>query len=105
MDRVSVVIAAANGFLGRHVARCFAREKRKDDVKDRYVGNKNWSHVDTQPVRANDKCWRGFNVTVLKGVQIGEGAVVGSWFCCHQRCPCMDDCGWKSCKSDSGDSC
>jgi acetyltransferase-like isoleucine patch superfamily enzyme len=53
-------------------------EKRKDDVKDWYVGNKNWSHVDTQPVKINDKCWLGFNVTVLKGVQIGEGAVVGA---------------------------
>jgi acetyltransferase-like isoleucine patch superfamily enzyme len=55
-----------------------AWQNRKDDVTDWYVGKKNWSHINIQPVKINDKCWLGFNVTVLKGVEIGEGAVVGA---------------------------
>jgi len=30
------------------------------------------------PVRIGPGCWLGFGVTVLKGVQVGEGAVVGA---------------------------
>jgi galactoside O-acetyltransferase len=37
-----------------------------------------WSKVDIAPVRIGDKAWVGFNVIVLKGVTIGEGAVIGA---------------------------
>jgi acetyltransferase-like isoleucine patch superfamily enzyme len=39
---------------------------------------KNWSNVSMAPVHIKDKAWIGFNVIVLKGVTIGEGAVVGA---------------------------
>ena len=39
---------------------------------------KDWSVVPTAAVRIEDKVWIGFNVIVLKGVTIGEGAVVGA---------------------------
>jgi acetyltransferase-like isoleucine patch superfamily enzyme len=51
---------------------------RQMDVRNWYVGRKDWSHVITKPVRIGDKCWIGFNVAILKGVQIGEGAVIGA---------------------------
>lgn len=37
-----------------------------------------WGPVETAPVVIGDKCWLGFNVIVLKGVTIGEGAVIGA---------------------------
>jgi galactoside O-acetyltransferase len=39
---------------------------------------KNWNVVAKAPVRIADKVWLGMNVTVLKGVTIGEGAVVAA---------------------------
>lgn len=42
------------------------------------VANKDWSHVKTIPIIIEDKAWIGFDVTILKGVRIGEGAVVGA---------------------------
>lgn len=43
-----------------------------------FVKNKNWENVDSRPIIVEDKVWIGFNVTILKGVKIGEGAVIGA---------------------------
>jgi acetyltransferase-like isoleucine patch superfamily enzyme len=51
---------------------------RKNDVLDWGKGQKNWEHVAHAPVIIQDKVWIGFNVSILKGVTIGEGAVVGA---------------------------
>ena len=40
--------------------------------------NKDWSVVPMQPIRIADKTWIGFGSTILKGVTIGEGAVVAA---------------------------
>ena len=40
--------------------------------------NKDWRNVAAAPVRICDYSWLGFDVVVLKGVTIGEGAVVGA---------------------------
>jgi galactoside O-acetyltransferase len=37
-----------------------------------------WSKVKTEAVRIGDKSWIGFNVIVLKGVTIGEGAIIAA---------------------------
>jgi len=42
------------------------------------VANKDWSKVGTAPIRICDYAWLGFEVVVLKGVTIGEGAIVGA---------------------------
>lgn len=39
---------------------------------------KDWSRVKTRPISIRDRVWLGFGVTVLKGVTIGEGSVVGA---------------------------
>jgi acetyltransferase-like isoleucine patch superfamily enzyme len=39
---------------------------------------KNWDVVSMSPVIISDKVWIGFNVIILKGVQIGEGVVVAA---------------------------
>ena len=53
-------------------------EKRRDDVRDWNEGKKNWKHIAHAPVVVADKAWIGFNVSILKGVTIGEGAIVGA---------------------------
>ena len=53
-------------------------EKRCNDVHDWNNGQKNWKHIANAPVVVGDKAWIGFNVSILKGVTIGEGAVIGA---------------------------
>ncbi|WP_311194663.1 acyltransferase [Selenomonas noxia] len=43
-----------------------------------FIANKDWSKVNTAPIRICDKAWIGMNAIILKGVTIGEGAVVGA---------------------------
>ncbi len=40
--------------------------------------SKDWAPVRTAPIRVDDRAWIGFNSTLLKGVTIGEGAVVAA---------------------------
>lgn len=51
---------------------------RKNDVTDWYHGRKDWSHVKNAPVNIGDKVWIGLRCIILKGVSIGEGAVVAA---------------------------
>ena|ERR1700730_9227708 len=51
---------------------------RKDDVRDWYRGRKDWTHVEVEPIKIGNKSWLGFNVGILKGVEIGKGARVGA---------------------------
>jgi acetyltransferase-like isoleucine patch superfamily enzyme len=60
--------------------------ERKNDVSDwkrgieeNQVGKfKDWKSVISSPIIIKDKSWIGFDVVILKGVTIGEGAIVGS---------------------------
>lgn len=40
--------------------------------------NKNWNSVKSSPITICDDAWIGMNCIILKGVTIGEGAVVGA---------------------------
>ena len=53
-------------------------DKRRNDVLDWGKGQKNWQHIAQAPVIIGNKAWVGFNVSILKGVTIGEGAVIGA---------------------------
>ena len=61
-------------------------EKRINDVKDWKRGiaeskpgkYKNWEVVNSGPIVIKDKVWIGFNCIILKGVTIGEGAVIAA---------------------------
>ncbi len=37
-----------------------------------------WESVKSEDVKIGNKCWIGFNVSILKGVTIGEGAIIGA---------------------------
>ncbi len=61
--------------------------ERKNDNKNCYedyklsknrVLSKDWTNVRSKKILINDKVWIGFDVLILKGVTIGEGAVVAA---------------------------
>ena len=47
-------------------------------VEDKMGFYKNWTNVKHAKITIKDKAWIGFNSIILKGVTIGEGAVVGA---------------------------
>ena len=61
-------------------------EQRQNDVLDWKRGldedktgfYKNWNGVKSAPIIIKNKAWIGFNCIILKGVTIGEGAVLGA---------------------------
>lgn len=61
-----------------HASHSIRFSQRADDVTRWLRGEKDWSVVNTAPVRIGNKVWIGFGCTVLPGVTIGEGAVVGA---------------------------
>ena len=62
-------------------------EERKNDTEQEYydlvksgkpIKNKNWSVVKTAPIHICPKAWIGTGAKILKGVTIGEGAIVAA---------------------------
>lgn len=43
-----------------------------------YLHGKNWSNVNSKPIHVKSNSWIGMNSIILKGVTIGEGAIVGA---------------------------
>jgi galactoside O-acetyltransferase len=52
--------------------------QRQGDTERWLQGVKEWSTVRIEPVKIHDKVWIGFNAVILKGVTVGEGAVVAA---------------------------
>ncbi len=42
------------------------------------IETKDWTDVKDAPIKICDKVWIGFGATILKGVTVGEGAVIGA---------------------------
>jgi galactoside O-acetyltransferase len=61
-----------------HDSHSLAWSQRRNDVLDWGQGRKDWTHVPVAPVTIQNKAWIGFGVSILKGVTIGEGAVVAA---------------------------
>jgi acetyltransferase-like isoleucine patch superfamily enzyme len=61
-----------------HDSHALAWSARSRDVEMWYRDDKDWSGVRRAPVRIGNKAWIGFNAIILKGVTIGEGAVVAA---------------------------
>jgi galactoside O-acetyltransferase len=43
-----------------------------------FIANKNWNVVDSKPILIKSNAWIGMNCIILRGVTIGEGAIVGA---------------------------
>ncbi|MDF5733197.1 MAG: acyltransferase [Rhizonema sp. PD38] len=61
-----------------HNSHSISFSDRKKDAVDWMAGKKDWTHVKIAPVKISSKVWIGFNSIILKGVTIGEGAVIGA---------------------------
>jgi galactoside O-acetyltransferase len=51
---------------------------RQSDVVEWAQDKKNWDFVPVRHVYIGDKVWIGFGASILKGVTVGEGAVIGA---------------------------
>lgn len=51
-----------------------------DDIRNgrNFIQNKDWSNVNSKPIKICDDAWIGMNCIILKGVTVGEGAIVGA---------------------------
>jgi galactoside O-acetyltransferase len=61
-----------------HHSHSIRARQRTYDVQQWIHGHKDWTWVKIAPVRIEDRAWLGFNVSVLPGVTIGEGAIIGA---------------------------
>lgn len=53
-------------------------KQRLGDTKNWLIGEKTWDYVKIAPIKICDNAWIGFNSIILKGVTIGEGAIVAA---------------------------
>jgi galactoside O-acetyltransferase len=72
------VMVAWGSTIVDHNSHSISFSQRKLDVSQWLKGEKNWQDVEVLPVRIGSGAWLGFNVSVLAGVTIGEGAVIGA---------------------------
>jgi len=72
------VFIAAQVYIADHDSHHPDWSVRSKDHYARREGRKDWSVVPRAPVRIEDKAWIGRRAMVLKGVTIGEGAIVAA---------------------------
>ena len=72
------VLIAGGCYIVDHNSHSLSWEKRRHDVKNWFEGKKDWANVNRAKVVVKNRAWIGFNCIVLKGVTIGEGAIVGA---------------------------
>lgn len=81
-DRLEIgndVMISWNVTIVDHNSHSLKFSERCNDVEmNAFQGKKNWNCVKIAPVIIEDKAWIGFGCSILKGVTIGEGAVVGA---------------------------
>ena len=51
---------------------------RRDDVVAWQNGRKDWAHVPIAPVHIGSKVWIGFGASILRGIHVGDGAVIAA---------------------------
>lgn len=54
------------------------KQQLNDWKSGNFIKNKNWSVVDKKSIVIADYVWIGFDAVILKGVHIGEGAIIGA---------------------------
>jgi acetyltransferase-like isoleucine patch superfamily enzyme len=72
------VMISWNVTIVDHNSHSISFSLRSEDVVNWRLGKKDWTNVKIAPVKISNKVWIGLNSIILKGVTIGEGAVVGA---------------------------
>ncbi len=73
------VMISWNVTIADHDSHSLKFSERRNDVEmNAFKGLKNWEAIKMAPVKILDKAWIGFGSTILKGVTVGEGAIVGA---------------------------
>ena len=81
------VTIAWGGVIYDHDSHSLDYTERRKDIDDElydirkgrnFILNKNWQVVNSKPIKICNDAWIGMNVTILKGVTVGEGAIVGA---------------------------
>lgn len=81
------VFIAWGGYIYDHDSHSLDYRDRENDIRQQladyksgvsFIANKNWDVVNSKPIRICSHAWVGLNCIILKGVTIGEGAIVGA---------------------------
>lgn len=72
-----VMVSWGSTIIDHHSHSLRSRE-RINDVERWIEGHKDWTGVRIVPVRIENRAWVGFNVSLLPGVVVGEGAIIGA---------------------------
>lgn len=82
----NVMIAMGSVFYD-HDSHSINYKERENDINQQlidhrngkfFIENKSWTDVNSSPIRIGNNAWIGINCIILKGVTIGEGAIVGA---------------------------
>jgi len=90
LGRHTTVLASASITIGDDVmigGECYITDNdghsldwriRRNDVMDRKMGFKDWKHVEMAPVKIGNDVWIAPKCIILKGVTIGDAAVIAA---------------------------
>lgn len=81
------VFIAWGGTIYDHDSHSLDYRERQKDIEQQlldfrsgknFIENKNWDVVNSKPIKICSNAWIGMNCIILKGVTIGEGAIVAA---------------------------
>jgi acetyltransferase-like isoleucine patch superfamily enzyme len=73
------VLISWNTTIVDHDSHSISFLQRSQDAVNWLMGEeKDWEDVKISPIEIKDKVWIGFNSIILKGVTVGEGAIIGA---------------------------
>lgn len=81
------VFIAWGGTIYDHDSHSLDYREREKDIEQQlldfkagkdFIENKNWNVVNSKPIKICSNAWIGMNCIILKGVTIGEGAIVAA---------------------------
>lgn len=55
-----------------------SKERHEDFLHIRAIGLRDETNIGQEPIDIGNDVWIGFNATILKGVKIGNGAIIGA---------------------------
>ncbi len=74
----SDILISHNCYITDTTGHSIDAEVRVLDIPNRWRGYKDWSVVESSPITIEDKVWIGPNSIILKGIKIGEGAIIAA---------------------------